>query len=88
MLPLNIIQQMINCGALIEAKETDKSVSFAINYRIIADEFPQFLEQLIFSNLNDVEKSMYLEGYMGYTITNSGDLIWKPTIKGRDFSGR
>jgi hypothetical protein len=77
-LPRPVFLSMIESGALTPGKD-DKS--FNINFAIIRDKFPSYLELMIRSSLNEIEEWAYVEGYIMYEILPNGLLAWKPIKK-------
>jgi hypothetical protein len=77
-IPQPVFLSMVNSGALTPSKD-DKS--FDINFAIIKDRFPSYLEYMVLHNLNEVEEWAYLKGYMAYEILPNGWLQWRPTGK-------
>jgi hypothetical protein len=77
-LPKPVFLAMLKTGALIPGKD-DKS--FDINFAVIANNFPSYLEFMVRSSLNELEQWAYVEGYMAYEILPNGLLKWKPVGK-------
>lgn len=77
-LPKPVFLAMIESGALTPGKD-DKS--FNINFAVIRDRFPSYLEFMVKSGLNDLEEWAYVEGYMAYEVLSNGLLQWKPVGK-------
>lgn len=77
-LPSDVALKMIERGALYPLADHQ---TFGINFRIVADEFDDWLEDLVLLNLNEFERKMYLDGYVAFLITDNGLLEWKSTGK-------
>lgn len=77
-LPRNIFFAMLERGAMSPGKDDQ---TFNINFAIVAREFPSYLDFMVCSSLNPVEKVAYVEGYMAYEILPNGMLRWSPTNK-------
>jgi len=75
-IPLGTLQEMFKRGAIYE----ENSVHI-VDYYIVKQEFPAYLEELALQPLSDFEKQMYYEGYVAYIVRDDGLLEWKPTGK-------
>lgn len=82
MLPDQILKAMKKAGA-IEAERFDGSGQLIakINFKIIEDHFPSYLERMVRSVLTQEDLEFYDGGYMAYIIEEDGSLLWKPTRK-------
>lgn len=78
LIPDTILLAMIRQKALTPGRD-DRT--FDVNYKIVQDQFPSYLEFLVASNLNEVEKAAYEQGYMMYTVLDNGMLQWHLTGK-------
>jgi hypothetical protein len=78
MIPPEIQLKMLKEKALVD--DGEKTI---INFFLIKQKFPQYLDYLVTYNLNDFELKMYNEGYINYVILEDGYLLWKPTVRGR-----
>lgn len=82
MLPPEIINAMRKAGALkIKSMDEQDQLHFEINYRIVKEQFPVWLETLVYNGLGVYDQYMYTEGYIAYVVQPNGLLYWKPTRK-------
>lgn len=78
MIPKNIFLAMVEQGALTPGRD-DRT--FNVNFKIVKDQFPSYLEFLVTGTLNTVELAAYRSGYMAYIVLDNGLLEWRPTGK-------
>lgn len=83
MIPPEVQLSMLKKGALID--DGEKAI---INFKVVEEEFPSYLEYLVLYNLNDFETNMYLSGYMHYVVRQDGLLEWKQTVTGRTLAAQ
>lgn len=69
---------MVKRGALTPGKDAE---SFDINFKVVEQEFPSYLEFLVTESLNEVEKAAYKQGYFAYIVLDNGMLQWHLTGK-------
>lgn len=77
-----ILFRMIESGALV-LKGESKDSPFLINFAIMEERYPQYLEYFIEQSLNVIEQSMWRNGFIHYTILDNGMLQWHVTPLGR-----
>lgn len=73
-----ILLAMVRQRALTPGKD-DKT--FVINFKIVQQQFPSYLEFLVKSSLNTLEQWAYTNGYMAYIVRDDGMLEWRATGK-------
>lgn len=78
MIPSNIFFAMRKAGALLPGKDY---MSFDINFAIVAEQFPEYLEHVVRHTLNELEQKAYEQGYMTYKVRQDGMLEWHVTNK-------
>lgn len=78
MIARHVFMEMIQRGAFVE---TDDPARFHVNYFILHKYFPDYVEECVLNNLNELEQWAYLNDYMAYTILSNGMLEWKRTNK-------
>jgi hypothetical protein len=80
MLPNEIIVAMRKAGALrVKRLDENNQLHFEINFRIVKEQFPVWLETLVYNSLGVYDQYMYTEGYVAYVVQQDGMLLWKPT---------
>jgi hypothetical protein len=77
-IPKNIFLAMIRQHAMTPGKN-DRT--FSVNYKIVQQQFPAYLEFLVKNNLNQFELWFYENGYIAYTVLDNGLLQWRRTGK-------
>lgn len=87
MIEHDIMLDMINDGALVQ-KDGSSEPSFFINYYIVQKKYPKFLVPFIEMNLNEIELSMYRQGYVNYEIRKDGLLQWYVTPAGKQMANK
>ncbi len=78
MIPSNIFFAMRDSGALMPGKDY---MSFDVNFAIVAEQFPEYLEHVVCGTLNELERKAYEQGYMAYKVLPNGLLQWHVTSK-------
>lgn len=81
MIPENIIRAM-RMQKAISGKSFEKDgLHFTIDFKVIESTFPVFMNEMVQQSLGEVDRSLYDEGYIAYTVLKDGRLQWKPTRK-------
>ncbi len=85
MLPVDVIQGMRDAGALkVNRLDKEGNLYFEIDFRIVSEEFPAHLQFLVRQQLNDLERTLYDDGYIAFDVLADGRLSWLPTKKTLD----
>jgi hypothetical protein len=85
MLPPDIINAMRTAGAFEANRfDSDGNLYFDINFKVIEEQFPMYLEELALANLAPAGVDMYHLGYIAYYVLDNGELAWQPTKKLQD----
>lgn len=75
---------MREANALIIDRLDGENLVFRINFKVVETQFPMYLEELVLGQLAGLDKILYEMGFIAYVISDTGDLIWKPTKKAID----
>jgi hypothetical protein len=76
-LPYKVYWDMVEAGGITP---TDDPARFTINFSIVKQQFPQWMEHMVLQTLNETEQWAYLNGYVMYQVVD-GLLAWKSTGK-------
>jgi hypothetical protein len=82
MLREKVIEAMRKKGILkIKYVDPAGNAHFDIDFKLVEEHFPQFVEEMVLINIGDFDRELYEIGYIAYTILPDGTLQWKPTKK-------
>lgn len=84
MLNSDVINAMRRTGALLIDRSDGDNLVFHINFSIVEQLFPSYMEYLVRLQLSELDLTLYDSGYIAYFVSDSGNLIWKPTKKATD----
>lgn len=89
MVPFDVIRSMRDVGGLrIDYFDTSGKLYLEINFKIIQEQFPRWMEEMVLDSLGDIDREVYQLGYMAYIVQDDGSLLWKPTRKLRELQQR
>lgn len=74
---------MMGIGVLTVREVKDGNLVFDVNYKLLQENFPDWMEYFVIQNLTSDALSLYHQGYWAYIVMEDGSLQWKPTMKMR-----
>lgn len=89
MIPFDVLRAMRNVGGLrIDHFDASGQLYMGIDFKIIQEQFPRWMEEMVLDSLGDIDREVYQLGYMAYIVQDDGSLLWKPTRKLRELQSR
>jgi hypothetical protein len=80
MITIDVFNAMRNAGALqLDRFDLEQNLILKVNYKVVEEQFPRFLEDIVVFNLSPTDLELYNNGHIAYIVRDDGSLEWKPT---------